>query len=278
MSYYQKNLISNPNLDIWYAKYLKYKSKYQAYLKIIENTNKNNNIIVSDYSKIKDLEQFNKINDDDIMYQDNLVCILKPDVQKGIIVWTDYFQPNGQDSLCNQGLKSGKQLHDEGVDFGRSIYHSYIFFRAPYYKNDIDYTSIETEINSSYGDNQFNRPNRAFIRVDPDKTYVFSSEIRANYSPQFRYNSQKYNNDMDYELYKSKKTLTEYLNIIDDNSKIIKEADKKYVYHLYSSKMLGFPIDGDTKYPYNNNPINMHSEILVSIPHLTPDYFVLCNN
>jgi hypothetical protein len=242
----------------YYEKYLKYKSKYHEYLKII------NSII--------------NINDDDIMYQDELICILKPEVKKGIIVWTNYYQQDSQDSMCNQGLKTGKQLHDEGIDFGRSKVHPYIFFRAPYYKNDIDYTSIETEINSSYGDNQFNEPKRAFIRVDPDRTYVFSSEIRTKYSPQFKDNSQENNNDMKGELNKSKKTLTKYLNIIDDNSKIIKEFNKNYLYHLYSSRMVGFPIEGYQSYPFNYNPINRNSEILVSIPHLTPNYFVLCNN
>ena len=74
----------------------------------------------------------NKILDEDILYQDDLVCILKPNVKKGILVWTNFTQPQNTDSLCKLGLKTGARLHREKVDFGRDIYHPYIFFRAPY--------------------------------------------------------------------------------------------------------------------------------------------------
>src|SRR6056300_761293 len=110
------------------------------------------------------------IEQSDIMYQDELVCILKPNIKKGIIVWTHYTQPEEMDSLCNLGLKTGKQLQNEGIYFGRTEIHPYIFFRAPYYSRDIDYTSVETEIISSYGEGQIGTGPRAFIRVDPDKT------------------------------------------------------------------------------------------------------------
>ncbi len=119
------------------------------------------------------------IEESDILYQDDLVCILRPDVKKGIIVWTHYTQPAEMGSLCELGLKTGKQLQQEGINFDRSKIHPYIFFRAPYYSRDIDYTSVETEIISSYGEKQIGIEPRVFIRVDPDKTFVFSSEIRA---------------------------------------------------------------------------------------------------
>ena len=41
------------------------------------------------YKKSK-MHEGTNIKKNDIMYQDNLVCILKPDVKKGIIVWTHY--------------------------------------------------------------------------------------------------------------------------------------------------------------------------------------------
>jgi len=43
------------------------------------------------------------IEESDIMYKDDLVCVLKPDVKKGIIVWTHFTQPVGMNSLCNLG-------------------------------------------------------------------------------------------------------------------------------------------------------------------------------
>lgn len=213
------------------------------------------------------------IEKSDIMYQDDLVCILKPNIKKGIIVWTHYTQPEEMDSLCNLGLKTGKQLQSESINFGRTKIHPYIFFRAPYYSRDIDYTSVETEIISSYGDGEIGTEPRAFIRVDPDKTFVFSSEIRAT-KPD--------------DIEKSKKLLSDYLKIIDENAKIYKtlfpltKIHKQPAYHLFTSKLIPIPNNGKTytkiSYPYNNNPIERNSEILVSIPHLTQEYFVLCTS
>ena len=81
-----------------------------------------------------------------------------------------------------------------------------------------------------------------------------------------------------------KKTLSEYLEIINNNINIKNnvEPDKKILYNLNSSKATLFP----NKYKYiskfnsqnvfSQSPIEKNSEILVSIPHLTPNYFVLC--
>lgn len=211
------------------------------------------------------------IEQSDIMYEDELVRILRPDFKKGIIVWTHFTQPAEMDSLCELGLKTGKQLQREGIDFGRSKIHPYMFFRAPYYSRDIDYTSVETEINSSYGEGQIGGESRVFIRVDPDNTFVFSSEIRAL-------------NPKDIE--KSKKTLSEYLRIIYMNSTIYNTlfsmsiTKKQPTYHLFSSQLIPIKNNGieftKSKYPLIDIPIERNSEILVSIPHLTPDYFVLC--
>jgi hypothetical protein len=211
------------------------------------------------------------IEESDIMYQDDLVCILKPDVKKGIVVWTHYTQPPGMNSLCELGLKTGKQLSAEGINFGRSKIHPYIFFRAPYYSRDIDYSSPKEEIKSSYGEGQIGIQPRVFIRVDPDKTFVFSSEIRALHPEDINY---------------SKKLLSEYLRIIYENSKIYNTlfpltiTKKQAAYHLFSSELIPVPNNGMSyaklEYPLVNIPIERNSEILVSIPHLTPDFFVLC--
>jgi hypothetical protein len=239
-----------------------------------------------------------EIEESDIMYQDELVCILQPEVKKGIIVYSRYVQPKDKDSLCKTGLKTGKKLQEEGINFGRRIFHPYIFFKAPSYSREIDYSTPETEINSLFGE-VYNL--MAYIRVDPDRTFVFSSEIRATLpDPSFdnedghlisaieeiqsvnnnirikkmtrnddRYKDlyNKYYND---ELNKSKKTLTEYLKIIKIN-----ENYKYTTYDLYSSYKVNNSI---VRYPNNDKPIERNSEILVSLPHLTPDYFVLCTD
>jgi hypothetical protein len=199
------------------------------------------------------------------------------------------------DTLCNLGLKTGQQLQSEGVDFGRHKIHPYIFFRAPYYSRDIDYTSVEREIISSYGEGQIGTKSRVFIRVDPDRTFVFSSEIRAKIPAVYFHISdghlitkqelhsthsdfimprthkkyrELYNEYYNYEINKSKKTLSEYLVIIKEN-----ELRPEKIYDLYSSRKV---VSRSSIYPYDVVPIERNSEILVSIPHLTPDYFVLC--
>ena len=164
------------------------------------------------------------------MYQDDLVCILQPYCKKGIIIWSNYKQPPNMDSLLTLGLKTGKKLKEEGVDFGRSKIHPYIFFRAPYLSANIDYSTIETEIISSFDQEFLERDNetKVFIRVDPDKTFVFSSEIRVNFF-----------NEADIKIFDSKKKLSEYLTIIKTNLEIETfESNKnnKILYNLLSSK------------------------------------------
>ena len=236
------------------------------------------------------------IEESDIMYQDDLVCILRPDIKKGIIIWSRYIQPSDMDSLCILGLKTGEQLQSEGVNFNRNIYHPYIFFRAPYYSRPIDYSTIETEIISSYGE-KIEMESRVFIRVDPDKTFVFSSEIRVKMPNPFFHITDGHlmsNNEFlithskdimkredirfkdlkcsyyNAELEKSKKTLSQYLTIIKENEMKTSMPD---IYDLYSSKKVNTSY---VLYPFDIYPIERNSEILVSIPHLTPEYFVFC--
>ena len=198
------------------------------------------------------------IEQNDIMYQDDLVCILHPEVKKGILVFSIFTQPPEMNSLCTEGLKTGQQLQKERINFGRGVYHPYIFFYAPYYSRPIDYSSIDTEIDSSYGFT--NKNSKVFIRVDPDRTFVFSSEIRAQRP------------DSITELNKSKKTLTRYLQIIKENESIKIDFENK-AYHLYSSRKIKAR---SPEYPIDTSQIEKNSEILVSISHLTPNFFVIC--
>lgn len=237
----------------------------------------------------------NKINPEDIMYQDDNVCIIRPEVKKGILVMTEYEQPSNLESLKKIGLKTGKQLYEEGVEFGRKIYHPFIFFRAPYYygfddKGIIDYSSVKTEIECLYEKNKLQETplfSRIWIRVDPEKTFVFSSEIRAQYRSNYHIDSQEYQDDMNNEVNQSRKTLKQYLYILQLNRQIknyMKKSEKTtFLSHLYTSRIhcREFQMrENLIKYPFVNDvyyPINRMSEILVAIPHLTPDYFVNVN-
>jgi hypothetical protein len=233
------------------------KSKKGYFYKLLKNGEKKR-ISQDEYNKKMTGGAGEPIKEDDILYKDDLVYILKPEVQKGIIVFSEFTQPPEIDSLCTEGLKTGQQLQKEGIKFGRGEFHPYIFFRAPYYSRPIDYSSIDTEIDSSYGFT--NKNSKVFIRVDPDRTFVFSSEIRAQ-----RPNSIS-------ELYKSKKTLADYLRIIKYNESIKIDFEKE-AYNLYSSRKTS---SSRHEYPLDTVPIERNSEILVSIPHLSPNFFVIC--
>ena len=233
------------------------------------------------------------ILDTDIIYQDELVCILKPEIKKGIIIWSKYKQPIKSESICESGLKSGQKLSEENPEYN-GITHPYIFFRAPYEYNEVDYSNIKTEINSSYGYNfceTDDYKDRVYIRVDPYKTYVFSSGIRekqellknANIASDFYRKKDKANFELNYnhimeELNKSKKTLSEYLEIIKENKN--KNVDINNTrYNLYTSEKLNKSIglyEEEDLYPETMYSINKESEILVKLPELSKDYFILC--
>jgi hypothetical protein len=204
-----------------------------------------------------------------VAYKDDLVCILKPESKRGILVFSGYKNPKNV-QICNVGLKSGKQLHNEGVNFGRSIHHPYIFFRAPFkYDGHVNHTSFESEIKSLYGSG-LNLENKVFIRVDPDKTFVFSSEIRAKFQGNLN------------RLNKSKIKLSEYLKIIKDNNVYMKNVilnngpTSRFKWNMFTYKVK----QNYRGRPTNSNEINFNiarnSEILVSLPHLEPKYFVKC--
>ena len=186
---------------------------------------------------------------------------------------SNYTLPKDCSSISSIGLKTGQQLQKEGINIERTIFYPYIFFKAPYFSQEIDYTTIYTEIESVYGltEENIKTYKYAFIRVDPDNTYVLSSEIRNIFS------HPKWYNKVDNIIDKSKKTLTEYLQIIKENNiENIIPDNKKILYHLFSSKAHLFPITYNSfNSIFDPHPINYNSEILVSIPHLTPDYFVL---
>ena len=103
-------------------------------------------------------------------------------------------------------------MAEEGIEYHTKIKHPYIFFRAPYFNNDIDYSTKHTEISSLYGILPTNT--YAFIRVDPDKTYVYASELRDTYKAMeiFSYidAGTKSYDELDSFVRQSKITLTEY--------------------------------------------------------------------
>lgn len=214
--------------------------------------------------------------DSDILFQDDLVCILKPNAIRGVLVYSSY---SDKVNIQKDGLKSGEMLQFEGISTGRVIHHSYIFFRAPYYsrQDSLEYSSLSEEIKRLYG--SIPLKNTAWIRVDPDQTYVFSSEIRSTYIPYYTipFNSEDYHRAIKHELKKSKKTLTAYMDIISLNRQYIRQHGgnytSQYMFHLYSSEVKEFPKSYRIQYPYNKHDVSRNSEILVRLPHLPVECF-----
>ena len=212
------------------------------------------------------------INSGDILFQDADVCILKPDVKKGILVFTAYTQPAGMSSLCEAGLKTGERLRNEGLSFfgsnssGRKI-HPYIFFRAPFESTEIDYTSVDDEIKSIFGESAIDTPGRVWIRVDPEQTYVYSSEIR---------DIKAGSPNIEEEVNKSRMKMTDFLHQLTYNvqtaSPGYKLVSNLYNYRIYTEPItLSMPIS----YPLIEGML-VSAEVLVRVPHLTSNYFVKC--
>jgi hypothetical protein len=181
-------------------------------------------------------------------------------------------------SVCTEGLKSGAELKGESKKLDRSNAHPYIFFRAPYQSGPIDHTSIETEIASSYGKGpdffRYHPPAQlVWIRVDPAKTYVYSSEARSGTTTDDNVNN-------------SRKTMAEYLDSISANAKEEKEPHQGQmaVYNQRTYKIDRWvPVEDvddegprDLSWPYTTTPIHTNSEVLVRLPLLSKDHFVRC--
>ena len=199
---------------------------------------------------------------DDILYQDYDVCILKPDVKKGVLIFSVVYDK----SILEDGLKTGKQLKEEGIDFGRSMIHNYSFFRAPTSETQ---SFFEPDVNSYSS-------LKVWIRVDPKQTFVYSSEIRAKFSPRFAFGTPEYLNELEQEVIKSRKPMIEYFRILQDNSRVISNTDsiKKPWYNLFSSRVQMFPNSFNPQYPWDRENININSEVLVRVNILSPNFFV----
>ena len=214
---------------------------------------------------------------EDILYKDYDVCILKPDVKKGVMIFSNI--PN--ESIYEDGLKTGKQLKKEGIDFGRSMIHNYSFFRAPTFLRPIIRNSIKSEIESFFDPSVAFSPRlKIWMRIDPKQTFVYSSEIRAKFGPLFRFGTPEYLDNLEKEVSKSRKPMIEYFRILQENSLLIDEANanpdciQKPWYNLFSSRVQMFPNTYNLQYPWDIENINENSEVLVRVNNLTPDFFV----
>lgn len=205
---------------------------------------------------------------DEILFQNEDVCILDPLSKKGVLIYTRSSSKN----ICSEGLYSYNELRKVHPELGLNNrgytddHDDLIYFRAPY---NYDVTSFT----SSYGYNPINlikyfgmnEGSLSIIRIDPDKTYVYSSEVRVYY----RGKSDTLN--------KSRINFNTYLSKIKDNMnvKIIKGYKMASNILTYSKEL--FPVKYNMHLPWIEYfPIELNSEVIVKIPHIPLNWMVEC--
>jgi hypothetical protein len=122
---------------------------------------------------------------DDVLYQDENICILKPDSPRGVIV----FHKGPTDRICSEGLLSYNEFRRRNPNLGlrktiptgnHNLDHDdLIYFRAPFTADGSSFeasfgTSPEELLHPSIGETI------VLLKVDPFKTNVFFSEARVH--------------------------------------------------------------------------------------------------
>lgn len=216
---------------------------------------------------------FSNIVKSDILFKTANVCVLKPNIKKGIVLFHRFC--NNEDvlnSVKDNGLKSGKKLKEEGVDFGRSVAHNCMFFKAPFvFPKKINYSSVYTELTSIYPDLfdskhtiESMRENYAIVRVDPTQTYVFSSEIRVLY----------YGDEKTRLLNQSRVKLTDYFDIIEKNGYPNYNINTKPMWNLINKQMYYFSKNVSLPKTFIEFPIERNCEIIIERDILKPEELV----
>ena len=216
---------------------------------------------------------FSNIVKSDILFKTANVCVLKPHIKKGVVLFHRFHNNEGVlNSIKENGLKSGKKLKEDGVDLGRSISHNSMFFKAPFVSpKKINYSSVYTELISIYPDLFDSKhtiesmpENYAIVRVDPTQTYVFSSEIRALY----------YGDEKTKLLNQSRIKLTDYFDIIEKNGYPNYNKNTKPMWHLITKQMYYFSNNVSLSKLFIEFPIERNCEIIIERDVLKPEELV----
>lgn len=195
--------------------------------------------------------------------------LLKPDDPRGIKM----MHVTSNSNVITEGLKTGKQMANEGIEFGRSVKHPYSFLRPPYKNPD-----MVLDWKSSFNPNSINQKDKIIIvvNVDPDKVFIYPQEART------------YTGSSCSQVHAV--MLKEYFEICDKINimKCHKVIDEK----LYTLKFNRFDL---RQYMYICDPIrnrnsmygisescnifqnagpSYNSEVLIDMPCIFPEWFV----
>jgi hypothetical protein len=202
----------------------------------------------------------------DILYQNNDVCILDPASERGILIFTRSKSKN----ICSEGLLSYNELRKRHPELNLKNRHHHdpthddlIFFRAPY---NSDTSSFESSYDGKPVESMLSTLNEeafAILRIDPEKTYVYSSETRAK---------GKYS-----DLIASRIPMSDYLNRIRGHSSFRAQYPSKPCANILTFEKRIFGQYAYCSYPWEEYlPIERMAEVVVKLPHIPPEWFVKC--
>lgn len=187
-----------------------------------------------------------------VIFETRDVVMLKPDSNRGVLVGHRY---DGRFNVTTNGLRSGKSLKERNSSWDeRTRLNDVIFFRAPFYKD-----------NAKYVDEFSGFGKCAFIRIDPERTYVYPSEVRVT--------SQYYNNPK--FINKFRKPFKYYMEKIEENERRPGSAGHPGVfYNMLTFEKIQFPPKERPGFPFTRVAIERSCEILVHADHISPELLI----
>lgn len=191
----------------------------------------------------------------DVVYQDDNICILKPTSTRGIVVRT-HIPANLCAQIWSDGLKSAKKMYnDKGIVPRVGFLWDNVFFRAPFHELNYDGPTDEDLLDPIYDHNYEqaydaydkapDTQNFIYIRIDPDHSFVYSSEIvhqiyNHTYPEKYPHWNERWQDETKKEYtdeYKkwvierrneSKRLCSEYMQLIAGNKTRIEQKTEKY--------------------------------------------------
>ena len=242
-----------------------------------------------------EMDQMHRPNgeDDDVLFKDTDVCVLRPDSSRGILICHRY------------DLDDEVSVHRDGLVPRGGSYPPVVYFRAPFHWPPNGVRDLDEGMQSlSLGKRRWNdeyvsgtkarrtiTPNGGdcasrmaetscydeaylnpahghfFIRIDPACTFVYSSEARVR--------------ALNVQGVGPRRLLVEYLKIVEENRELRKPAEGVFtpLWHLYSFRKRWSPAPvsnprnmswDDLSSPWSHVPIERDCEVRVRIPSVPP--------
>lgn len=203
----------------------------------------------------------------DVLFQDKDICILKPDSKRGILL----YHASTHTNICAEGLFTYNEVRKRHPELqlrerkatAINKNNDLIKFRAPF-TTDLEnfVTMYGAEPRHLMGTD---KPEViVIIRVDPDKTFVYSSEARTHGD--------------DETLMKSRLPMRSYLKRIASKATLKVEYPKEVCGNVLTYETKLVHTDETCHYPWIKYlPIERNAEVVIERPHIPTNWFVACH-